>query len=332
MDIPYSPDAFDQRAGRGLRKGNEVAQVYGNTVVERFYGIKDSTDIFSYSLNTHKEKFREQIREADPNKRVYDDLVPDDKSLSYEQMQAALIGDMDQFQLVKLSDDLKFLQSQKRLHELNKANSFKAVERIEKENKHIIAQLVELEGAQKVIKGFNLPDDENAFEDSFQLKEGLNDLISSSVLVTKELVTKEPKEFLRHLGFTIVERSKLNLNIQKHKRVAHFPSLNANLAFQADYVPSNEHYLYSFRLEFKNIHISGRKQQRFDPEKVAMQLIKLCQKVAREIKSKKFDVNYNLRTLNTHHKKTAIGFPDDKIAKMQVLKEEIKTLKRKRAV
>jgi len=331
MDIPYSPDAFDQRAGRGLRKGNEVAQVYGNTVVERFYGIKDSTDIFSYSLNTHKEKFREQIREADPNKRVYDDLVPDDKSLSYEQMQAALIGDMDQFQLVKLSDDLKFLQSQKRLHELNKANSFKAVERIEKENKEIISQLVELEGAQKVIQTFNLPIDEDAFEDSSRLKEGLNDLISNSVLVSKELVTKEPKEFIKHLGYTIVERSKLNLNIQKHKRVAHFPSLKANLAFQADYVPSNEHYLYSFRLEFKNIHISGRKQQRFDPEKVAMQLIKLCQKVAREIKSKKFDVNYNLRTLNTHRKKTAIGFPDDKIAKMQVLKEEIKTLKRKRA-
>jgi hypothetical protein len=84
-------------------------------------------------------------------------------------------------------------------------------------------------------------------------------------------------------------------------------------------------------LEFKNIDISGRKQQRFDPEKVAMQLIKLCQKVAREIKSKKFDVNYNLRTLDTHRKKTAIGFPDEKVAKMQVLKHEIKTLKRKRA-
>jgi hypothetical protein len=332
MDIPYSPDAFDQRAGRGLRKGNEVAQIYDNTVVERFYGIKDSTDIFSYSLNTHKEKFREQIREADPNKRVYDDLVPDDKSLSYEQMQAALIGDMDQFQLVKLSDDLKFLQSQKRLHELSKANSFKAVERIEKENKHILSQLVELENAQKVIKTFNLPMDENAFEDSSRLKEGLNDLISNSVLVSKELMTKGPKEFIKHLGFTIVERSKLNLNIQKHKRVAHFPSLNANLVFQADYVPSNEHYLYSFRLEFKNIHVSGRKQQRFDPEKVAFQLIKLCQKVAREIKSKKFDLNYNLRTLETHRKKTAIGFPDEKIAKMQVLKHEIKTLKRKRAV
>ncbi len=332
MDIPYSPDAFDQRAGRGLRKGNEVAQIYNNTVVERFYGIKDSTDIFSYSLNTHKEKFREQIREADPNKRVYDDLVPDDKSLSYEQMQAALIGDMDQFQLVKLSDDLKFLQSQKRLHELNKANSFKAIERIEKENKEIISQLVELEGAQKVIKGFNLPIDEDAFEDSSQLKEGLNHLISNSLLVSKELLNQEPKEFMKHLGFIIVERSKLNLNIQKHKRVAHFPSLNANLVFQADYIPSNEHYLYSFRLEFKNVHISGRKQQRFDPEKVALQVIKLCQKVDGEIKSKKFDINYNLRTLETHRKKTAIGFPSEKIAKMQVLKHEIKTLKRKRAV
>ena len=110
------------------------------------------------------------------------------------------------------------------------------------------------------------------------------------------------------------------------------PTLNVNLVFQAEYVPSNEHYLYSFRLEFKNIHISGRKQQRFDPEKVAMQLIKLCQKVEREIKSKKFDLDYNLRSMETHKKKIAIGFPMEKTAKMQVLQQDIRELKRKRAV
>jgi hypothetical protein len=114
-------------------------------MVERFYGIKDTTDIFSYLLNTHKEKFREQIREAKPTQRVYDDLITDDKNLSYAQMQAALIGDMEQFQLVKLSDDLKFLQAQKRLYELNKANSIKTIERIKSENKEIHTQLVELE-------------------------------------------------------------------------------------------------------------------------------------------------------------------------------------------
>ncbi|TLP81836.1 helicase-related protein [Maribacter sp. ACAM166] len=332
MDIPYSPDAFDQRAGRGLRKGNEVAQLYDNTVVERFYGIKDSTDIFSYSLNTHKEKFREQIREADPNKRVYDDLVPDDKSLSYEQMQAALIGDMDQFQLVKLSDDLKFLQSQKRLHELNKANSFKALERIEKENKHIISQVVELEKAETFIKKLNLTLEEIEAETMPILKTGLSRLIANSRLETNELESMEAKEFLKYLGLSIVERSKLNLNYQKHKNIAHLPTLNANLVFQAEFVPANENYLYSFELEFKKIQIVGRKQQRFDPEKVIFQLLKLCQKIPREIKSKKFDLNYNLRSLETHRKKTAIGFPKEKIAKMQVLKQDIKTLKRKRAI
>ena len=151
MDIPYSPDAFDQRAGRGLRKGNEIAEQYNNRVVERFYGIKDTTDIFSYSLNTHKEKFREQIREANPNQRVYDDLIPDDKNLSYAQMQAALIGDMEQFKLVKLSDDLKFLQAQKRLFELNKANSFKIIDSITSENKEIKGQLFELENVIEIL-------------------------------------------------------------------------------------------------------------------------------------------------------------------------------------
>ncbi|WP_209403833.1 helicase-related protein [Pseudozobellia sp. WGM2] len=331
MDIPYSPDAFDQRAGRGLRKGNEVAQVYGNTVVERFYGIKDSTDIFSYSLNTHKERFREQIREADPNKRIYDDLVPDDKSLSYEQMQAALIGDMDQFQLVKLSDDLKFLQSQKRLHELNKANSFKAIERIEKENKHIVSQVAELENAHRTIEKLNLPLDETESEELDRIQQGLLGLVSGSELESRVHNIKEPKTFLKRLGLAIAERSNLNLNIQKHKQVARLPTLNANLVFQAEYVPSNGNYLYSYGLQFRNIHIASRKQQRFDPEKVALQLIKLCQKVQREIRSKKFDLDHNLRSLEAHKKKTAIGFPREKTAKMSVLKQDIKALKRKRA-
>ncbi|ASV30950.1 MULTISPECIES: helicase-related protein [Flavobacteriaceae] len=332
MDIPYSPDAFDQRAGRGLRKGNEVAQIYGNSVVERFYGIKDSTDIFSYSLNTHKERFREQIREADPNKRIYDDLVPDDKSLSYEQMQAALIGDMDQFQLVKLSDDLKFLQSQKRLHELNKANSFKAIERIEKENKHIVSQVADLERAQNTISQLNLPMDEIEPEDMGQLQRSLLGLVSGSELESSVHNIREPKTFFKGLGLAMVERSNLNLNIQKHKQVARLQTLNANLVFQAEYVPSNHNYLYCYRLEFRNIHIAGRKQQRFDPEKVALQLVKLCQKVKREISSKKFDLDYNLRSMETHKKKTAIGFPPEKTAKMQVLRQDIKELKRKRAV
>ena len=210
MDIPYSPDAFDQSAGRGLRKGNEIAEKYNNTVVERFYGIKDTTDIFSYSLNTHKEKFREQIREADPNQIVYDDLISDDKNLSYAQMQAALIGDMEQFQMVKLSDDLKFLQAQKRLFELNKANSFKTIDRIKSENKEIKAQLVELEnllnriGADLVVE---LVSESPFFEPLSIIKK----LVQGSSLEFEIDGSDNAKQKLEHLNKTLVSKSRINV-------------------------------------------------------------------------------------------------------------------------
>lgn len=331
MDIPYSPDAFDQRAGRGLRKGNEIAKHYKNRVIERFYGIKDTTDIFSYSLNTHKEKFREQIREADPKQRVYDDLIPDDKNLSYAQMQAALIGDMEQFQLVKLSDDLKFLQAQKRLFELNKANSFKIIDRIKSENKEIKAQLFELENTKQSLGAAmvaELVSDSPFFEPLTIIEK----LIHGTSLEMKLNAYDNVKQKIEHLNSSLVLKSKLNVNYSRRVLVTNLPSIQANLVFVADYVPSQKHYLFSYGLELKHGVIQGKRQQRFDPEKIHLQLLNLVKKMESEIRMKKFDLNHNLKSLETHQKKVTIEFPKEKQMKISILNEEIKTIQRRRAI
>lgn len=331
MDIPYSPDAFDQRAGRGLRKGNEIAEKYNNTVVERFYGIKDTTDIFSYSLNTHKEKFREQIREADPNQRVYDDLIPNDKNLSYAQMQAALIGDMEQFQMVKLSDDLKFLQAQKRLFELNKANSFKTIDRIKSENKEIKAQLVELE--HKLNKmGPDLVAELVSESPFFEPLSIIKKLVQGSSLEFEIDGSDNAKQKLEHLNKTLVSKSRINVNHNARVLVTSLPAIRANLVFVADYVPSQKHYLFSYGLELKHCTIHGKRQKRFDTEKIHLQLLSLLKKVDSEIRMKKFDFNHNLKSLETHQKKVTIGFPKKKQIKISALNDEIKTIQRRRAI
>jgi|GEM_PF-1149817 len=330
MDIPYSPDAFEQRAGRGLRKGNEIAEQYNNTVVERFYGIKDTTDIFSYSLNTHKEKFREQIREAKPTQRVYDDLIPDDKNLSYAQMQAALIGDMEQFQLVKLSDDLKFLQAQKRLYELNKANSFKTIERIKSENKEIHTQLVELENTLHRI-GPDLIKELLSDSPFFEPLPVIEKLMQGSSLEMNIDSPDDVKHKLEYLNRALVLKSNINVNHNPWVLVTALPSIQANLVFMADYVPSQKHYLFSYGLELKNGIIQGKRQQKFDPEKIHLQLLNLLKKLNSEIRMKKFDFNYNLTSLQTHEKKVTIGFPKEKQVKISALKEEINTIERKRS-
>ena len=331
MDIPYSPDAFDQRAGRGLRKGNEIAEKYNNTVVERFYGIKDTTDIFSYSLNTHKEKFREQIREADPNQRVYDDLIPDDKNLSYAQMQAALIGDMEQFQMVKLSDDLKFLQAQKRLFELNKANSFKTIDRIKSENKEIKAQLVELEHTLNNM-GPDLVAELVSESPFFEPLSIIKKLVQGSSLEFEIDGSDNAKQKLEHLNKTLVSKSRINVNHNARVLVTSLPAIRANLVFVADYVPSQKHYLFSYGLELKHCTIHGKRQQKFDTEKIHLQLLSLLKKVDSEIRMKKFDFNHNLKSLETHQKKVTIGFPKEKQVKISALKAEINSVQSKRAI
>jgi len=331
MDIPYSPDAFEQRAGRGLRKGNEVAKHYDNTVIERFYGIKDTTDIFSYSLNTHKQKFREQIRDADPNKRVYDDLIPDDKNLSYAQMQAALIGDMEQFQLVKLTDDLKFLQSQKRLFELNKANSFKTIERIQAENKTIRQQLLELEDLKKHIgkKFVEEPNDRFAIEQQIPI---ILKFVDDSTLMESLGSSEGDKQKLQSLNKALLEHSNLNVNQSTKKLVAHLPKLNATLSFNAEYVPHNKQHLFWYSLDLTTTQIHGRKQQKFDPGNLHHQFINFVKKLDKEIKTKTFDHNYNLKSLDTHQKKVMVGFPTEKTTKILSLKKEIDTIKKRRAL
>jgi hypothetical protein len=114
--------------------------------------------------------------------------------------------------------------------------------------------------------------------------------------------------------------------------VTHLPSIQANLVFVADYVPSQKHYLFSYGLELKHGVIQGKRQQRFDPEKIHLQLLNLIKKMETEIRMKKFDLNHNLKSLETHQKKVTIEFPKEKQVKISILNEEIKTIQRRRAI
>jgi len=332
LDIPYSPDKFEQRLGRALRSGNVIAPKYGNRIINRMYGMKNTADIFSYSLNTHKQKFIVQLKDANPNVRTYDDSVPSDKELSYAQMQAALIGDMDAFKLVKLENDLKYLETQKKLFDITKVNSFKRIEQIEKSNKDIISQIGELQAFLPHTEPFVLDSDleknSNAYKE--EVAGHLLSFIKNGDSSLNYLSTEDPLEIYRQINKAICDSSMFYGNRTNQRTVLELPKIGVHITMVREFQGHTKTYGYKYGLKFKNLEIFNRLQNKIDAQHTPNHIVKLLQEVPKTIDSKKRDMRYNLRHLDSNRENVKIGFPKEKIAKIDTLKKEIKGIKRKR--
>lgn len=332
LDIPYSPDKFEQRIGRALRSGNMVAPKYGNKIINRMYGMKNTADIFSYSLNTHKQKFIVQLKDADPNVRTYDDSVPSDKELSYAQMQAALIGDMEAFTLVKLENDLKYLETQKKLFDITKANSFKRIEQIEKSNKDIISQIGELQAflphAKPFVLGSDFEKNSNAYKE--EVAGPLLSFIKNADTPLSFLRTDDPLEIYRQVNRAIMERSQFHGNRTNQRTIFEMPKIGVHVVMAREFQNHTKTYAYKYGLKFKNIEIFNRLQNKIDDHHIPNHIVKLLQEIPKTIAYKKGDMKYNLRHLDSNRENVKMGFPEGKISKIDTLKKDINGIKRKR--
>lgn len=332
LDIPYSPDKFEQRLGRALRSGNEIAPKYGNKIINRMYGMKNTADIFSYSLNTHKQKFIVQLKDANPAVRTYDDSVPSDKELSYAQMQAALIGDMDAFKLVKLENDLKYLETQKKLFDITKANSFNRIDQIEKNNKQLISQIGELQAFQKHIPSFELAKDlekqSNAYKEQVALP--LLSFLQKGDTSLNFIRNDQPLEVYRLINKALMDRSSFIGPRNNEKTIFELEKAGVHITIKREYQSHNKAYAYKYGLKFKNLEVTNRLQNKIDENQIPNHIVKLLQEVPKTIEAKKWDMKYNLRHLNSNQENVKIGFPKDKLIKINSLKSEIKEIKKTR--
>ncbi len=336
LDIPYSPDAFDQRLGRALRAGNIIAKKYDNKIIRRIYGIKNTSDIFSFSLNTHKQKFINQLKEANPNVRTYDDMIPSTTDLSYAQMQAALIGDMDSFKLVKLENDLKYLQSQHKLFDISKANSTRKIENYEKHNKQMISQIGQMQSILPSIQFFTkeIPFEKNTIEYkkliSLELLRLLKD--NTKVLPFLKKDNKDPLYVYSQINQYLIERSTFQTIKQKELNLLHLPSYNMTVRFKREYIPSISAYNYAYGLAFENHIIWNRNQAKINPETVSTHIATLLAKIPDEISFKKNNVSFNLRQLDSNKENVKIGFPKEKLVKIEKFKADITVIKKRKAL
>lgn len=111
-DVPWTPAAVEQRSGRGVRQGNEVAKLYGNKVDNMFYLKEKSADAKKYNLLDIKQTFINSFKDGSNTQRVVDTKEQSADSFFKDCLDETL-GNPLFVERRKLTDTLSVLNSEK---------------------------------------------------------------------------------------------------------------------------------------------------------------------------------------------------------------------------
>lgn len=143
LTIPWKPSEFEQRNGRGFRKGNMIAKNHNNNEVDiAIMTTAKTLDNYKIDLNRNKAVFIDQLRHSTSNKnRVADEGDMDENGMNFAELQAELMGDNSLLEKTKVDRKLKELLDEKSFvsYEVSEA-----ISKINKNNERI-------ENLQKII-------------------------------------------------------------------------------------------------------------------------------------------------------------------------------------
>jgi N12 class adenine-specific DNA methylase len=108
FDIPWTPKDFEQRNGRGVRAGNEVAKIHGGNKVDvLIYATKETLDTYKMNLVANKAFFISQIKKNSLSVRSIDEGGMDQHSgMNYAEYIAVLSGNTDLLEKAKLEKQI----------------------------------------------------------------------------------------------------------------------------------------------------------------------------------------------------------------------------------
>lgn len=108
LDTPWRPSDLEQRDGRAIRKGNEVAELYAdNTVDVIIYAVRRSLDAYKFGLLNNKQLFISQLKRGQLSVRTLDEGSMDEKSgMNFAEYMAVLSGNTDLLERAKLESGL----------------------------------------------------------------------------------------------------------------------------------------------------------------------------------------------------------------------------------
>ena len=169
LDTPWRPSDLEQRDGRAVRKGNEIAADWqDNKVKVIIYAVERSLDSYKFQLLHSKQVFISQLKRGQLNVRTLDEGAMDEKSgMNFAEYMAVLSGNQDLLERAKLEkriaalegerknfyrerhaqeDKLASLQHQTESYRLNAASAQRDLERFEQAcqvvDGHVVNDLV----------------------------------------------------------------------------------------------------------------------------------------------------------------------------------------------
>ena len=132
MDIPWTPKDLEQRNGRGVRKGNEVAKLYADNRVDIInYAVERSLDSYKFNLLHNKQLFITQLKKGTMGARTIDEGSMDEQGgMNFSEYVAILSGNTDLLDKARLEKQIASLESERKAFNRGKSSAEAKLEHI----------------------------------------------------------------------------------------------------------------------------------------------------------------------------------------------------------
>ena len=132
LDAPWRPSDLEQRDGRAIRKGNEIAKLYADNKVDvKIYAVEKSLDAYKFGLLHNKQLFIRQLKNNNLGSRTIDEGSMDEKSgMNFSEYVAILSGNTELLEKAKIEKKIAGLESERQAFVRGKSSSRYKLENI----------------------------------------------------------------------------------------------------------------------------------------------------------------------------------------------------------
>ena len=125
LDAPWRPSDLEQRDGRGIRKGNDIAKLYANNKVDVIiYAVEKSLDAYKFGLLHNKQLFIRQLKNNSLGNRTIDEGSMDEKGgMNFSEYVAILSGNTELLEKARLEKKIASLESERQAFTRGKSSS-----------------------------------------------------------------------------------------------------------------------------------------------------------------------------------------------------------------
>lgn len=125
LDTPWRPSDLNQRDGRAIRKGNEIAKLYADNKIDvLIYAVEKSLDSYKFNLLQNKQLFISQLKNNNMATRTIDEGSMDEGSgMNFSEYVAILSGNTDLLEKAKLEKKIASLESERQAFNRSKSSA-----------------------------------------------------------------------------------------------------------------------------------------------------------------------------------------------------------------